>query len=91
MPPDAPVRLNDRVPRAWTAVGDYSTDQVAPAATIVTADAAVGVPARGWVLAVTVAIQESSLHNRTDAPAVPHSMNGYRLALTLIKIASPRS
>ncbi|MET7426647.1 C40 family peptidase [Dactylosporangium sp. NPDC005555] len=55
-------------PAPWTPVGVYTPEQVASAATIVTAGATAGVPARGWVIAVAVAIQESSLRNLPDGP-----------------------
>ncbi len=47
----------------WPQVGAYSPDQVAMAATIVSAGAQMGVPVRGWVIGVATAIQESSLSN----------------------------
>ncbi|MGI5243339.1 C40 family peptidase [Dactylosporangium sp. CA-139066] len=47
----------------WPRTGVYSADQVAMAATIVSVGAQMGVPVRGWVIAVATAIQESSLSN----------------------------
>jgi murein DD-endopeptidase MepM/ murein hydrolase activator NlpD len=47
----------------WPQVGVYSPDQVTMAATIVSVGAQMGVPVRGWVIAVATAIQESSLSN----------------------------
>nr|BFE56402.1 C40 family peptidase [Dactylosporangium thailandense] len=50
---------------SWPPTGAYSRDQVATAATIVSVGAQMGVPVRGWVIAVATAIQESSLSNPT--------------------------
>ncbi|GAB3832704.1 M23 family metallopeptidase [Dactylosporangium cerinum] len=55
-------------PQAWTAAGGYTADQVSAAAIIVRAGIDAGVPVRGQVIAVAVAIQESSLQNRSDGP-----------------------
>jgi murein DD-endopeptidase MepM/ murein hydrolase activator NlpD len=44
----------------------WDDEQVANAATIVRVGATMGVPARGWVIAVATAIQESGLHNLGD-------------------------
>lgn len=52
----------------WRAVGGYSAEQVSSAATIVRAGVDAGVPARGRVVAVAVAIQESSLRNLHGGP-----------------------
>jgi cell wall-associated NlpC family hydrolase len=49
--------------RGWPRVGSYRPDQVGLAATIVSVGAQMGVPARGWVIAVATAIQESGLSN----------------------------
>jgi hypothetical protein len=49
--------------RRWPAIGQWNPAQVADAAIIVAAGAALGVPIRGWVIAVATAMQESSLHN----------------------------
>ncbi|MBF9134729.1 M23 family metallopeptidase [Plantactinospora sp. S1510] len=48
-------------PTVWPAIGDWNSDQVGNAATIVTTGARLGVPARGWVIAVATAMQESTL------------------------------
>ncbi|WBB93399.1 M23 family metallopeptidase [Verrucosispora sp. WMMC514] len=48
---------------AWPQVDGWDGDQVTNAATIVTTGARLGVPARGWVIAVATAMQESSLRN----------------------------
>ncbi|RLK24724.1 peptidase M23-like protein [Micromonospora sp. M71_S20] len=47
----------------WPAIGDWDSDQVGNAATIVTTGARLGLPARGWVIAVATAMQESTLRN----------------------------
>lgn len=48
------------------AIGSYDTDQVANATTIVSVGAQLGVPIRGWTIAVAVALQESNLRNETS-------------------------
>ncbi|MEU7769824.1 M23 family metallopeptidase [Micromonospora taraxaci] len=50
-------------PLLWPAFGDWDSDQVANAAAIVTTGARLGLPARGWVIAVATAMQESALRN----------------------------
>ncbi|MEV6377652.1 M23 family metallopeptidase [Micromonospora musae] len=50
-------------PAPWSAIGDWDSDQVGNAAAIVTTGARYGVPARGWVIAVATAMQESTLRN----------------------------
>lgn len=50
-------------------VGDWSRAQVANAATIVTVGTRRGIPARGWVIAVATAMQESRLTNLGDLGA----------------------
>ncbi|MFG3645068.1 M23 family metallopeptidase [Micromonospora sp. NPDC047762] len=50
-------------PRRWPAIGDWDSDQVANAAAIVTTGARLRLPARGWVIAVATALQESTLRN----------------------------
>ncbi|MDG4817000.1 MULTISPECIES: M23 family metallopeptidase [unclassified Micromonospora] len=50
-------------PTAWPASGDWDSDQVGNAATIVTTGARLALPARGWVVAVATAMQESTLRN----------------------------
>jgi hypothetical protein len=47
----------------WLPVGRWSSDQVTNAATIVTVGQQLHVPPRGWVIAVAIAMQESSLRN----------------------------
>ncbi|WP_433458410.1 M23 family metallopeptidase [Micromonospora sp. CA-248212] len=54
-PPGPPIQ--------WPAIGDWDSDQVGNAAAIVTTGARLGLPARGWVIAVAAALQESSLRN----------------------------
>jgi murein DD-endopeptidase MepM/ murein hydrolase activator NlpD len=44
-------------------IGDWSSEQVGNAATIVTVGIRLGVPPRGWVIAVATAMQESKLTN----------------------------
>ncbi|SCF24759.1 hypothetical protein GA0070618_4442 [Micromonospora echinospora] len=50
-----------RMPGVWPAIGEWDGDQVANAAAIVTTGTQLGVPGRGWVIAVATAMQESSL------------------------------
>ncbi|MEU4555731.1 M23 family metallopeptidase [Micromonospora violae] len=50
-------------PKRWPAIGDWDSDQVSNAAAIVTTGARLGLPARGWVIAVATAMQESTLRN----------------------------
>lgn len=45
----------------WPPIGNYSPRQVALAATIVSVGARRGVPVRGWVIGIAVALQESDL------------------------------
>ena len=47
----------------WPAVGRWSSEQVGNAAAIVAAGTRLGVPPRGWVIALATAMQESNLHN----------------------------
>ncbi len=51
---------------AWPTVGTWTSEQVTNAATIVTVGQQMHVPARGWVIAVATAMQESGLHNLGD-------------------------
>jgi hypothetical protein len=51
---------------AWPTVGTWSSEQVTNAATIVAVGQQMHVPARGWVIAVATAMQESGLHNLGD-------------------------
>jgi hypothetical protein len=46
-----------------TTIGSYDNEQVANAATIISVGAQDGIPARGWIIAVAVALQESTLRN----------------------------
>ncbi|MEU9505328.1 M23 family peptidase, partial [Micromonospora sp. NPDC048170] len=50
-------------PIVWPPVGDWDSDQVGNAVAIVTAGARLRLPARGWVIAVATAMQESTLRN----------------------------
>ncbi|GGL93015.1 M23 family metallopeptidase [Micromonospora yangpuensis] len=50
-------------PRTWPATDRWDGEQVTHAATIVTTGAHLGIPARGWVVAVATAMQESTLRN----------------------------
>ncbi|BCL14678.1 M23 family metallopeptidase [Micromonospora sagamiensis] len=52
-----------RMPGVWPAIGEWDGEQVTNAAAIVTTGAQLGVPARGWVIAVATAMQESTLRN----------------------------
>lgn len=52
----------------WRPVGRFDAQQVGHAATIVAVGAQMGVPARGWVIAVATAIQESDLRNLAGGP-----------------------
>jgi cell wall-associated NlpC family hydrolase len=47
----------------WQPVGEWDSRQVANAATIVAVGQQLGIPARGWVVAVATAMQESRLRN----------------------------
>jgi hypothetical protein len=49
----------------WPPAGSYNSDQVGLAATIVSVGAQMGVPVRGWVIAVATAIQECNMTNPT--------------------------
>ena len=49
--------------RGDRAAGSWDGDQIANAVTIVRVGADLGVPRRGWVIAVATAIQESGLRN----------------------------
>lgn len=49
-------------------------DQVANARTIITVGQQMGIPPRGWIIAVATAMQESTLHNEANT-AVPRSMS----------------
>jgi hypothetical protein len=58
-------RLNPH-PGGMPTIGTWNHEQVSNAAIIVSVGAHMGVPARGWVIAVATAIQESSLINLPD-------------------------
>jgi hypothetical protein len=47
----------------WASVDGFDSEQVSNAATIVSVGMQVGVPVRGWVIAVATALQESALRN----------------------------
>jgi hypothetical protein len=49
--------------RTTPAVAGWTAAQISNAATIVQVGAHLGVPPRGWIIAVATAIQESRLHN----------------------------
>jgi cell wall-associated NlpC family hydrolase len=49
--------------KTWSPIGPWTSEQVANAATIVAVGQQLGIPARGWVIAVATAIQESRLRN----------------------------
>jgi len=51
---------------AGAPIHQWDDEQVANAATIVAVGASMGVPARGWVIAVATAMQESGLRNLGD-------------------------
>ncbi|MEV0392146.1 M23 family metallopeptidase [Polymorphospora rubra] len=61
VPPEVPASNAPTV--VWPETGGWDSDQVGNAATIVTTGARLEVPARGWVIAVATAIQESGLRN----------------------------
>jgi murein DD-endopeptidase MepM/ murein hydrolase activator NlpD len=48
---------------SYPSIGQWSSAQVTNAATIITAGRQLGVPRRGWVVALATAMQESSLNN----------------------------
>ncbi len=50
-------------PGGWGPVGRFDAEQVGFAATIVFVGAQMGVPIRGWIIAVATALQESDLRN----------------------------
>jgi len=55
-------------PGGWRPVGRFDAEQVGHAATITMVGAQLGVPIRGWIIAVATAIQESQLRNLPDGP-----------------------
>jgi len=64
MPADGPALTAPA--GGWPQLDVYNPSQVELAATIVSVGAQMGVPVRGWVIAVAAAIQESSLSNPDD-------------------------
>ncbi|GAA0924545.1 M23 family metallopeptidase [Virgisporangium aurantiacum] len=52
----------------WRPVGRFDSEQVGHAGTIAAVGAQMGVPIRGWIIAVATAIQESDLRNVTGGP-----------------------
>jgi murein DD-endopeptidase MepM/ murein hydrolase activator NlpD len=50
-------------PSTWPAIGPWDGEQVANAAVIVATGVQLGVPGRGWIIAVATAMQESTLRN----------------------------
>jgi hypothetical protein len=54
---------NAGISASVTTVGSYDSEQVANATTITSVGAQQGVPVRGWVIAIAVALQESRLYN----------------------------
>ncbi len=52
----------------WRPVGRFDADQVGHAATITAVGAQMGVPIRGWIIAVATALQESDLRNLPGGP-----------------------
>jgi murein DD-endopeptidase MepM/ murein hydrolase activator NlpD len=55
-------------PGGWRPVGRFDVEQVGHAATITVVGAQLGVPIRGWIIAVATAIQESDLRNVPGGP-----------------------
>jgi hypothetical protein len=53
---------------AWPSLGRFDAEQVGHAATIVAVGTRLGVPPRGWVIALATAIQESDLRNPPGGP-----------------------
>ncbi len=52
----------------WRPVGRFDAEQVGFAATITGVGAQMGVPIRGWIIAVATALQESDLRNLPNGP-----------------------
>jgi hypothetical protein len=52
----------------WPVIGRWDSEQVGHAATIITAGARLGMPPRGWVIALATAMQESNLRNVPGGP-----------------------
>ncbi|MFY1673974.1 M23 family metallopeptidase [Plantactinospora sp. WMMB334] len=61
-PSNPPVDLTPPAGR-FDPIGDWSSEQVGNAATIATVGIRLGIPPRGWVIAVATAMQESKLTN----------------------------
>jgi murein DD-endopeptidase MepM/ murein hydrolase activator NlpD len=61
--PSTPAAAHSPSPGGVGPIGKWNSEQVANAATIVTVGMRMGVPPRGWVIAVATAMQESSLVN----------------------------
>jgi cell wall-associated NlpC family hydrolase len=64
-------------PGGWQPIGEWDTNQVANAATIISVGASMGVPLHGQVIAIATAIQESDLRNLPNlGPANDHDSLG---------------
>jgi hypothetical protein len=61
MPSGAPTISTP--PGGWAPAGRFDAEHVGHAATIAAVGAQMGVPTRGWIIAVATAIQESDLRN----------------------------
>ena len=85
MPPPSGAVSVSAPADGWRPVGRFNPEQVGHAATIVAVGVRIGVPIRGWIVAVATAIQESDLRNlpggarRPDrsVPAAPQSRPGH--------------
>jgi murein DD-endopeptidase MepM/ murein hydrolase activator NlpD len=55
-------------PGGWRPVGRFDAEQVGNSATITAVGARMGVPIRGWIIAVATALQESDLRNLPGGP-----------------------
>jgi murein DD-endopeptidase MepM/ murein hydrolase activator NlpD len=62
-PPSAPTAGPTPPAGGFPAIGTWNGEQVGNAATVVAVGMRIGVPPRGWVIAVATAMQESSLVN----------------------------
>ncbi|MGC4808746.1 M23 family metallopeptidase [Micromonospora sp. DT233] len=65
-PASASTATPPGTPRTWPPTGPWDGEQVANAAAIVTTGTEQGIPARGRVIAVATAMQESTLRNLPD-------------------------
>ena len=65
-----------QAPGAVAIVAGYDAEQLANASAIVDVGAQLGVPIRGWIIAVAVAIQESSLRNLSYGDAAGPDSRG---------------